>query len=145
MIADSRIPSSTDTLLQNILIAIMSVVLIVTAIPWFLITLAGMIFVLGFTVECFAVFCVIWLDWNTLPDLPLTVTLTPVLMDGLPFTLSPNRVILSPSGSCHLLLWRWYEILINFVFMMKYTSYCRKKTRRQTFYSASVINGYQFD
>ena len=41
-IADSRIPSSADTLLQNILIVIMSIVLVVLAVPWFLVPFAGL-------------------------------------------------------------------------------------------------------
>lgn len=46
--ADNRIPSSTDTLLQNILIVLMSMLLVVMAIPWFLIALAvlGIVFLL---------------------------------------------------------------------------------------------------
>ncbi|XP_046462037.1 ATP-binding cassette sub-family C member 5-like isoform X1 [Daphnia pulex] len=39
---DSRIPSSTDTLIQNILIVIMSIVFVVMAVPWFLVALVAL-------------------------------------------------------------------------------------------------------
>ena len=44
-IVDSRIPSSTDTLIQNILIVIMSIVFVVMAVPWFLVALVALILI----------------------------------------------------------------------------------------------------
>lgn len=44
-IADSRIPSSTDTLIQYVLVIIMSIFFVVLAVPWFLVALVVLSFI----------------------------------------------------------------------------------------------------